>query len=141
MSWLRVAALCESGQLSYRRPGRNYAIDRAAVERLAAERAQEREQLVSIQEAARVTGFGRCVLRRLVRSGQLDTRAGDYGARLISRAQLERVAAELSGPRPCPACGEPLPPGRAYHTGRCTGLAAAEGSRAYWRSVRARAAG
>jgi excisionase family DNA binding protein len=118
----RTRALCESGALSFTRRGDVFRIDRADVDRLAAERADVRDRFVTIEEAIAVTGWPRWVLIRLEREGTLETVPGARGSRLILRANLETLKAKLEeDPAACLVCGEPVGVGRRVHKGKCAG--------------------
>jgi len=129
----RVVELCRSGALAYRQPGGrggDYEIDCAAVEKLAAERARDREAFVSLASACARTGWPRWVFLRFIEDERLSVTPGARGAKWLKVAELDALVGELSAkPALCSMCGLPLPPGRKAHKGQCAMTEAIEARR------------
>jgi hypothetical protein len=119
MEYPRVVALCKSGVIPFTRRAKIWSLDRATVDRLAAEREEDREAWLSIEQAAEATGWSRRVLLHLEREELLETRPGDGRqglARVMRRDQLLELKASYDAdPDRCEICGDPVPPARRVH--------------------------
>ena len=121
-----VRLLCASGDLpSHQVADRgDIEVDREAVLRLCADRSRQRREretrFLSVEAAAQQLGWPRWVLDKFITEGRIPIVPGERGAKLIERDFLARFVEEATeNPDPCPTCGEPLPPGRKVHNGKC----------------------
>jgi transcriptional regulator with XRE-family HTH domain len=123
MSHRAVTALCLDGVLPYERDGRSWTLGRRAVDSVAADRRELREDFLSFKRIERdYPDLPAWLLEKCEREGRLTVRHQDKD-RLARGDQLTSLLDELkcsAAAHPCPGCGKAPKPGREWHA-ECIG--------------------